>query len=70
MQRDRRQVGDVVAHDNGTDNKNDEENEHEKVQDRVADDASLPQARLLDRVDGWSDLTAEKWLANDSQGAI
>lgn len=49
---------DEAACDEWADDEYDEEEEHEEVEDRVANDATLSQLCLLERVDGRTDLSA------------
>jgi hypothetical protein len=55
---------DEVAHNDRSDDQDEEQNEHGKVEDSEADDSPLSKARLLERVDGWPDLTTVKKLAS------
>lgn len=50
--------------DNRTDDQNDKEDEHGEVEDGVADDAAPAQLRLLERVDGRTDLATARELAH------
>jgi hypothetical protein len=58
VHRDSRQAGHELASHNGPNDERNEDDEHDKIEDRVADDAPSSKLRLLERVDGWSDLTA------------
>jgi len=49
---------DLVTDDERCGDQADEDDEDDEVEDRVADDSSLPELRLLERIDGWSDLSA------------
>jgi len=51
-------IGDVFANDDRSNNQNNEHNQQGKVQHGVANDTSLSEARLLEGVDGWPNLTA------------
>ncbi len=53
----------IFASDTRADDEDDEEEEHGEVEDGVADDTTLAKLRLLERVDGWADLTATQVLA-------
>ena len=48
----------VVTTDDWSDDEKQEQEEDRKVDDRVTDDTSLAKLRLLERVDGRTDLTA------------
>jgi len=51
-------IVDVLANDDRSNNQNDEQNQQGEVQDCVANHTSLSEARLLEGVDGWPNLTA------------
>jgi hypothetical protein len=56
----------VGRRDDGPGDQEDEDDEHDKVEDRVADDPSLSQLGLLERVNRWSNLTANHKLEYNS----
>ncbi len=71
VERDARKIGDIFANKDGADDQYEEEYEQGKVQDSVTNDTSLSKARLLDRVDRRSDLTAVQLLAcGTMQGSL
>jgi hypothetical protein len=49
---------DILAGDDRADDEDQEQEEHREVKDGVSDDTTLPQARLLQRVDRRTNLTA------------
>lgn len=71
VERDAGKIGDVFANKDGADDQYKEEYEQGKVQDSVTNDTPLSKARLLDRVDRRSDLTAVQLLAcGTMQGSL
>ena len=57
LQRNAEVEGDEISDDNRPDHQDEEEDEHGKVQDCKANHSPLSKARLLERVNWWSDLT-------------
>ena len=66
----RQEAVEVVTTNNRSDDEDQEEEENCKVDDRVADDTSLAQLRLLERVDGRPDLTTADNVSCDSGGKL
>ena len=56
-----------LASDNGADDESHEDDEHEEVKHRVADDSPLAKLRLLERVDGWTNLLAANIVSEENQ---
>lgn len=66
----RQDLVEVVTTNDRSDDEDQEQEENRKVDDRVADDTSLAQLRLLERVDRRTDLTTADNVSCDSSGKL